>query len=86
MIRHDLPLETRIFISRMEPKDIHMLYFTFLDYIRRRVGFDAGNQALLTACRAGMGDVEGTMEDAVMEILKQLKQDLEIDHILRVVK
>ncbi len=86
LIRHDLPLETRIFIARMEPKDIHMLYFTFLDYIRSRVGFDTENQALLIACRSGMGDVEATIEDGVMEILKQLKQDLETDHILRVVK
>lgn len=81
----DLPLRTRAFIAKLEPYNIHMLYFTLMEYIRHRVGFDTENTGLLKACSRRAGDA-CTIEDAVMVILKQLKQDLETDHILRPVK
>lgn len=86
LLCHDFPLKTKTIIAKFERKEIHMLYFTLLDYIRHRVGFDMENHGLLTACRIKMGDNTGTIEDAVMLILKEFKDCLEGDHILRVVK
>ncbi len=82
----DLPLKTKIVIAKFERHNIDMLYFTMLDYVRHRIGFDVENQALLKDCSSIMGHDTYTIEDAVMDILKQLKQTLEPDHILRVVK
>jgi len=85
LLRDDLPLKTKAFVARFEASNIHMLYFTLLEYIRHRVGFDRGNKALLKDCADWMKDDKSTVEDAVMEILKRFKQDLEKDHILRMV-
>ncbi len=86
LLYHDLSLKTRNFIARSEQTDISVLYFTFLDYIRHRVGFDAENSLLLKDCAAIIENPEFSIEDAVMVILKQLKHELEKDHILRVVQ
>ncbi|MBU8850164.1 MAG: putative molybdenum carrier protein [Desulfobacterales bacterium] len=86
LLRDDLPLKTKIFIAKIEHNNISMLYFVLLEYLRHRVGFDVENQALLKDCSSKINDDNCTIEDAVMEILKQLKQCLETDHILRVVK
>jgi len=86
LLCEDLPLKTKIFIAKFKSRNIHMLYFTLLDYIRHRVGFDMENQPLLKDCSAWMeNDDYYTIEDAVMAILKRFKQDLEKDHILRTV-
>lgn len=82
----DLPLKTKAFMAKAEEKAIHMLYFTMLEYIRHRVGFDVENKDLLKECAAVMEDDDCTIEDAVMEILKQMKHRLEKDYVLRVVK
>ena len=86
LLYHDLPLKTRNFIAKAEQADISILYFTFLDYIRHRVGFDVENKLLLQDCAGLMDDTDCSIEDAVMVILKQFKQELEKDHILRVVQ
>lgn len=86
LLCRDLPLRTKAGIARARHEDIYMLYFTLLEYIRHRVGFDMENQDLLKACAAGADDADHTVEDGVMAILKRLKQHLETDHILRVVK
>jgi len=82
----DLPLKTKTFIARFEPRNIHRLYFTLLEYIRHRVGFDMENKGLLKDCSVKMKDDKCNIEDAVMEILKRFKQHLEKDHILRMVQ
>lgn len=86
LLRNDLPLKTRIFIAKLDLHDIHTLYFTLLEYVRQCVGFDKGNQPLLKECSIRTENDKCTIEDAVMEILKQLKYHLEKDHILRVVQ
>ncbi len=63
-----------------------MLYFTFLDYIRHRVGFDTGNKPLLQGSTEWMDDTDCSIEDAVMVILKQFKHELGKDHILRAIQ
>jgi hypothetical protein len=86
LLCRDLPLKIRTCIAKFDPHDIHMLYFTLMDYLRHRVGFDTENQRLLKVCSVWTDNDRCTVEDAVMEILKQLKFQLEKDHILRMVK
>lgn len=86
LLSQDIPLKTRIFIAKAEQTDIPMLYFTFLDYIRHRVGFDTENKSLLQDCVESVNDTDCSIEDAVMVILKQFKHELEKDHILRVIQ
>lgn len=86
ILYEEMPLRTRMFIARTKPSEISSLYFTFLDYIRHRVGFDTQNPMLLTNCSRLTGDNGCTIEDAVMIILKQFKQELEKDHLLRLVQ
>ncbi|WP_300462420.1 putative molybdenum carrier protein [Desulfobacula sp.] len=86
LLRDSLPLKTRIFIAKSSPRQIPMLYFTLMEYVRHRVGFDTENKALLHACSDRMQVDTCDIEDAVMEILKRFKQDLETDHLLRVMK
>jgi len=82
----DLPFKTKVCIAKFDIQNIHMIYFTVLEYIRRRLGFDSGNDILLKDCSARAGYDFITVEDAVMVVLKQLKQTLEKEYILRVVK
>ena len=86
LLCEDLPLKTKAFIAKSEDRHIHMLYFTMLEYIRHRVGFDVENKSLLEECAKVMEPGGCTIEDAVMEILKQMKHRLEKDYVLRVVK
>src|SRR3989339_403749 len=85
LLYQGIPLKTRTFIARLKPTDIPVLYFTFLDYIRHRVGFDTENKSLFQDCAESMDDTGCSIEDAVMVILKQFKRELEKDHILRVI-
>lgn len=88
LICDDLPLRTKTMIAKFEPNDIHMLYFTLMEYLRHRVGFDTGNNELFKACSIEMktGHRVTIIEDVVMGILKRLKRHLENNYILRVVK
>jgi len=82
----DLPLRTKTFIAKLGRADIQMLYFTFLEYVRHRVGFDKENNKLLKDCCTRIDPDNCTIEDAVMEVIKQLKKSFETSHLLRVVK
>jgi Circularly permutated YpsA SLOG family len=82
----DLPLKTKIFIAKVEPHNIGMLYFAMMEYLRHYLGFDEGNKGLLKVCSSKTGCDALIIEDAVMEILKHLKKYLETDHILRTIK
>ncbi|RLC23375.1 MAG: hypothetical protein DRH93_07475 [Deltaproteobacteria bacterium] len=86
LLYDDLPLKTRTLIARFERNDIHVLYFTLMEYIRRRVGFDTKNQTLFKTCTIQMKDDRCTIEDVVMHILKRFKQYLEKNHLIRMVK
>ncbi|MBT6751825.1 MAG: hypothetical protein HOA72_23195, partial [Desulfobacula sp.] len=86
LICNDLPLRTKTFIAKFDPHNIGFLYFSVLEYLRHRLGFDIENQVLLKHCSTIIGCGTCTIEDAVMEILKKIKLHLETDHILRVIK
>lgn len=81
-----LPLRAKTYIAKLEQSEIQSVYFTMLDSIRYKLGFDTGNPLLLKQCRKSIENENVTIEDAVMEILKQLKISLESTHKLRVVK
>lgn len=88
LISTDLSLKTKNFIARLDPALIHMLYFSFLEYIKERTGLTADNQSLMQSCAKQVDPPETffTFNDAAMQILKKLKSRLEPDHVLRVVK
>ncbi len=86
MLCEDLSLKSKSIIAKCEPENIQMLYFTLMEYIRHRLGFNTENKALLNHCILQETDDSISVEDAVMVILKRLKHHLEKDHILRVVK
>ncbi len=86
LIYNDLSLKARTFIARQKDQGLPDIYFGFLDYIRHRVGFDSQNPSLLAACSKEIALPDYTVEDSVMLIIRMLKQLLEKDHLLRVVK
>jgi len=87
LICTDLPFRIRAYIARTDPGNISDLYFTLMDYIRHRVGFDSGNPALIQDYGMQIqSDSDPDPGDAVMAVLKQLKASLEQDYALRIVK
>lgn len=86
IICRDLSLKSKVFIARHSQMELMFTYFAFLEYVRSRTGLDAENTILLEACRKNSGSGQATIEDAVMVILKELKNHLEKDYLLRVVK
>ncbi len=86
LITQDLTLKFKIFIARLDKSKIGYLYFPMLDCLRKRLGFDSQNDMLLKECSMILKDESCSVEDAVMEILKQLKIFLEKHYLLKVVK
>jgi hypothetical protein len=86
LLAQELPLKTKTFIARLPHKKIQYLYFGWLDYVKQRLGLDSGNEALFTQIRRKKDPMTFTIEDGVMEIVKALKQALEINYCLKVIK
>ncbi|MCF6247934.1 MAG: putative molybdenum carrier protein [Desulfobacula sp.] len=86
LIKEDLSFKTKTFLARLEQNQIQKPYFLLLESIRYRVGFDHENQLLMEDCSKFFNMTGATIEDAVMAIIKQLKQQLEKEYSLRVVK
>lgn len=86
IVVQDLSLRARTYIARMEEARLQDLYFSWHEYVRRRVGFDNGNDPLLKSCQGDLDLAFFSVEDSVMEILKTVKTHLEQSHTLRVVK
>lgn len=82
-----LPLRTKTFIGKLEPAQIQSLYFEFQDFIKIALGFNTSNPELLKSCTDSV-NLSGTctIEDSIMEILKQYQIYLQQNHLLRVVK
>ena len=88
LLTKELSLRTRCRIANMDDSAIASLYFSMGDFLRAKLGLDAGNRNLIQDC-AGQGDASEALpeiEDAVMIILKALKSRLEKDYILRIMK
>ncbi|HKK89824.1 MAG TPA: putative molybdenum carrier protein [Desulfobacteraceae bacterium] len=82
----DLPLRTRSAIANSSQGQIASLYFTMTDYVLVKLGLDSGNKPLLEECARRLGTDDLYVEDAVMVIIKALKEHLERDHVLRIVQ
>jgi hypothetical protein len=86
LLEQDLSLKTKTDIARLHQAQIMMLYFSWLDDLRFRLGLDAGNKVLFDVCRQDAKPACFTTEDAVMEIIKALKSRCDVACRLRIVK
>jgi hypothetical protein len=86
LLEQDLPLKEKTEIARLDDAKIMDLYFSWLDYLRFRLGLDAGNPSLVTSCHQDVDIAYFTIEDAVMEIIKALKLYCDQAYRLRIVK
>ncbi|MCG8566757.1 MAG: putative molybdenum carrier protein [Desulfobacterales bacterium] len=87
LVAADLSLKTKVSLAKLGDNLIFDLYYAWKEPIRLRMGFDFGNTALLEACRERAGYRESfTIEDAIMEIIKALKDYLNRSYRLKVVK
>ncbi|MCF8091062.1 MAG: putative molybdenum carrier protein [Desulfotignum sp.] len=86
LLMPDLSLKAKTKIARLNPADIKILYFSWLDHLRFRLGLDAGNRSLVKACRQQTKLSYFTIEDAVMTVIKALKCACEQACLLRIVK
>ncbi|MCP4117633.1 MAG: hypothetical protein GY737_19995 [Desulfobacteraceae bacterium] len=82
----DLNLRNRCLIANSPDSRIASLYFSMADYLKVKLGLDAGNTALVEECAKAEDKESFDIEDAAMVILKKLKTRLEKDHVLKVVK
>ncbi len=82
----DLSLKSKTAVARLDPSDIQMVYFSWVDALRYRLGLDTGNTALVDACRKDADAAYFTVEDAVMAIVKAVKSACEQVCRLRVVQ
>ncbi len=85
LIVKDLPHKTKTIIARLPEAQIQYLYFGWMDYLKQRIGLDSGGELFARMSR-GKDSITFTIEDGVMEIVKSLKQDLEIHYGLKVIK
>jgi hypothetical protein len=86
LLMADLSLKIKANIARLDPEDIRIPYFSWLDHLRNRLGLDGGNTDLVEACRRDAGLAYFNMEDAVMEIIKAVKASCDEAFRLRVVR
>lgn len=84
-ITADLSLRAKTKIGRMEDGELRDLYFTLMDYIKLRTCLDKENNLLLERLAKKRGKLEFTAEDAVMEIVRALKQHMAKHYRLRIV-
>jgi hypothetical protein len=86
LLMPDLPLKAKADIARLDPAEIDLLYFSWLEDLRFRLGLDAGNRDLLDDCRRRSGLDYFTVEDAVMSVIKAVKSACEKACRLRIVR
>jgi len=86
LVMADLSLKTKTAIARLDPSDIQILYFSWVDDLRFRLGLDTGNTVLVVVCRQDAGVAWFTVEDAVMAVVKAVKSACEQACRLKVVK
>jgi hypothetical protein len=85
-LANDLNLRTRSLIANSSDSRIASLYFSMADYMKVKLGLDAGNVDLVKACAVAEGKESLDIEDAAMVVLKRLKKRLGKDHVLKVMR
>lgn len=86
LMTQKIHLRTRSVIANCNESEIASLYFSLSDKIKVTLGLDAGNKLLLKACAALLETEDVDVDDAAMTILKELKKNLEKNHVLRIIK
>jgi hypothetical protein len=86
LVMSDLSLKSRTAVARLDPVDVQILYFSWVDVLRLRLGLDTGNTALLEVCRKQADVAYFTVEDAVMAVVKAVKTACEQACRLRIVQ
>lgn len=87
LLCNDLSLKAKSYIANLKPNQMFLIYFGFQEYIKNRLSLNKDNRDLIEDCIAQkINDNFTTVEDAVMVIVLKLKEKLEPDHILRVIK
>lgn len=85
-IESDFSIRQKVFIARLEDSKIGLLYFELLDYIKYRFGLDTHEHFLLNRIHHNSDSKNMTVEDTVMKIIKCLKQSLEKNYTLKIIK
>ena len=87
LLASDLSLKTKVDMAKQDDSLVLILYYAWMEPIRKRVGLLSGNEALLETCRQRAGHRETfTADDAIMEIIKSLKAYLNREYRLKVLK
>ncbi|WP_321491764.1 putative molybdenum carrier protein [uncultured Desulfobacter sp.] len=84
-LEQSLTLRGKILIARSQTCQMADIYFTFLEYVRSSLSLDEYNSNLFKFLSKGRTLKEYTPEDAVMDLLKELKNQLSPQFKLRVV-
>jgi hypothetical protein len=86
LLMPELPLKAKADIARLDPAEIDLLYFSWLEDLRFRLGLDAGNLNLLDDCRRRAELEHFTVEDAVMLVIKAVKSACDQACRLRIIR
>ena len=84
-LEQSLTLRGKTLIARSEAHQMAGIYFTLLEYVQLSLKLDEKNSSLFKFLSKGRSLKEYTPEDAVMELLKELKTGLSKEFQLRVV-
>lgn len=84
-LEQSLTLRGKTLIARSEAHQMADIYFTLLEYVQLSLRLDEKNSSLFKFLSKGRNIKEYTPEDAVMELLKELKIRLSKEFQLRVV-
>ncbi len=85
-LAEELHLRTRCQIANLDESAIASSYFFMTDYMKMKLGLDAGNKSLFEDCRMLADEAILDIDDAVMMILKHLQLRLKKEHVLRIMK
>lgn len=83
VITADLGLKEKAWVARTKSPQMTPLYFSWLDPVKLRLGLDEDNARLLDALKKDALWEGYTPEDAVMDLLKALRERLAKTHELR---
>ena len=87
LVAADLSLKTKVSMAKANDRLVVDLYYAWKEALRCRMGLEYGNMQLLDACREKAGHREiFTIDDAVMEVIKALKDYLNRTYRLKVIK
>ncbi|MCG8615031.1 MAG: putative molybdenum carrier protein [Desulfobacterales bacterium] len=87
LICHHLPLRSKSVVARMPEAEIGDLYFAWMDVLRNSLDLENDKEGLVSrlANEAAQGELF-TIEDAIMAILKTVKDKLTANYRLRIVE